>query len=242
MSQTIYAIGDIHGQREMLTDALAQIENDGGRDARIVFLGDYVDRGPDSRGVIDILAQGLAEGRNWTCIKGNHDRLFEWFIEPPMPRNDPHLIIGYDWTHKNIGGRETMASYGIEVPDRIRSGELAEQVRAVVPDEHLAFLRDLTLQQRIGDRLFVHAGIRPGVALEEQAEDDLLWIRDPFLEDTSDHGVLVVHGHTMVDAPDRRVNRLNLDTGAGKGKPLTIAVFDGPEIFRLGALGRGPLA
>ena len=99
MSERIYAVGDIHGQREMLDAALKRIDNDGGGDARIVFLGDYVDRGPDSAGVIGRLADGLAGGRNWVCLKGNHDRLFEWFVAPPKPRNDPHLIIGYDWTH-----------------------------------------------------------------------------------------------------------------------------------------------
>lgn len=238
MTDRIYAMGDIHGQREMLESALTWIDWDGGRDARIVFLGDYVDRGPDSKGVIDILSKGVAEGRNWTCLKGNHDRLFEWFVSPPKPRNDPHLIIGYDWTHKNIGGRETMASYGVDVPDRIRAEELADQLRAVVPDSHLAFLRGLAISHREQGKFFVHAGVRPGVALDDQIEGDMVWIRQEFLNDDSDHGALIVHGHTPVDAPDLRANRLNLDTGAGYGKPLSVAVFEGEEIFALKASGR----
>ncbi|GAA4220813.1 serine/threonine protein phosphatase 1 [Sagittula marina] len=238
MTQKLYAMGDIHGQREMLEGALSLIEADGGRDARIVFLGDYVDRGPESKGVIEILAQGVAEGRNWTCIKGNHDRLFEWFVTPPHPRNDPHLIIGYDWTHPNIGGRETMQSYGVEVPERIRSRELADEVRAKVPDHHLTFLNGLKLSHREAGKFFVHAGVRPGVPLADQVEDDMVWIRDEFLKDTRDHGALVVHGHTPVDAPELHANRLNLDTGAGKGHPLSVAVFEGEEISILRESGR----
>lgn len=236
--ERIYAVGDIHGQRQMLEAALARIENDGGREARIVFLGDYVDRGPESKGVIDILAEGLAEGRNWTCLKGNHDRLFEWFILPPAPRNDPHLIIGYDWTHPNIGGRETMASYGIEVPDRIRATELADSLRPQVAQEHVDFLTGLHLSHRAGGFFFVHAGVRPGVALDAQAENDLVWIRQEFLEDDSDHGAFVIHGHSPVDAPDLRANRLNLDTGAGYGRPLSVAVLEGEAIFTLTPSGR----
>ncbi|WP_425072376.1 metallophosphoesterase [Sagittula sp. S175] len=238
MSERIYAVGDIHGQREMLDAALKRIDNDGGGDARIVFLGDYVDRGPDSAGVIGRLADGLAGGRNWVCLKGNHDRLFEWFVAPPKPRNDPHLIIGYDWTHPNIGGRETMASYGVEVPDRIRSEHLADQLRAAVPADHLAFLQGLAINHREAGKFFVHAGVRPGVALEAQAEDDMVWIRQEFLEDDTDHGAFVVHGHSPVDAPDLRANRLNLDTGAGYGRPLTVAVFEGETIFALETSGR----
>ncbi|MBP0482395.1 metallophosphoesterase family protein [Sagittula salina] len=238
MTDRIYAIGDIHGQSAMLDTALARIENDGGTEARIVFLGDYVDRGPDSKGVIDTLTEGLAKGRNWTCVKGNHDRLFEWFVLPPKPRNDPHLLIGYDWTHPNIGGRETMQSYGVDVPERIRSEDLAQTLRERVPDAHLEFLASLKICHRETGLFFAHAGVRPGVALSDQHEDDLVWIREAFLHDETDHGALVVHGHTPVETPDLRVNRLNLDTGAGYGKPLTVAVFEGETIHALRESGR----
>ena len=115
---TIYAIGDIHGQLAMLEDALRRIEADGGPDARIVFLGDYTDRGPNSRGVIERLAQGKAEARNWVFLMGNHDRMFSMFLAD-YPRNDDRLLVGYHWLHPRIGGIETLASYGIEVPEGV---------------------------------------------------------------------------------------------------------------------------
>ncbi|MBT54763.1 MAG: serine/threonine protein phosphatase [Mameliella sp.] len=238
MTETLYAIGDIHGQLAMLEDALDRIERDGGPNARIVFLGDYVDRGPDSRGVIERLRQGLAEGRNWICLKGNHDRLFEWFVAPPVPRQDSHLLIGYHWFHERIGGLETAQSYGVDVPERIRQKELAAEFRAALPDGHLAFLQGLQLSHREMGKFFVHAGVRPGVPLADQDEEDLLWIRQEFLEDTRDHGALIVHGHTPVKAPELKPNRLNLDTGAGYGRPMSIAVFEADEIFALERSGR----
>lgn len=238
MTNQIYAIGDIHGQLALLKDVLALIERDSGPEARIVFLGDYVDRGPDSRGVIELLSRGLAEGRNWICLKGNHDRLFEWFIAPPVPRQDPHLLVGYHWFHERIGGIETAASYGIGSIDRMRQNTLAADMRAAVPDSHLRFLQGLRPSHAEAGKFFAHAGVRPGVPLDRQDEDDLLWIRKEFLQDDSDHGDFVVHGHTPVDAPDRRANRLNLDTGAAYGGPLTAAVFEGDEICILGPTGR----
>lgn len=236
MTKPLYAIGDIHGQYGMLMTALDRIERDGG--GRVVFLGDYVDRGPASREVIEALAQGLAEGQDWICLKGNHDRFFDWFMERPKPRQDPHLLIGYHWFHEAIGGRETLASYGLELPERIRLTELAELAHDVVPEHHITFLRNLRTHHREAGKYFVHAGIRPGVPLDGQAEDDQLWIRQEFHRDDSDHGALIVHGHTPVKAPDLRRNRLNLDTGAGYGDPLTVAVFEGEDVFALDASGR----
>lgn len=241
MTRALYAFGDIHGQSAMLDAALAWVEADGGPDARVVFVGDYVDRGPDSRGVIETLSTGLAEGRNWVCLKGNHDRFFEWFIHPDGPRNDPHLLVGYHWFHSAIGGTETIASYDIFPPERIRQRELAALVRAAMPDAHKAFLRNLKTSHREDGLFFAHAGIRPGVPLDEQDENDLLWIRQEFHADKRDHGAVVVHGHTPVDAPERYHNRVNLDTGAGYGHPLTVAVFEGDEVFRLTAQGRQPI-
>ncbi|MEL7153593.1 MAG: metallophosphoesterase, partial [Pseudomonadota bacterium] len=114
MSGPIYAVGDIHGYTDELERALELIERDGGANAETIFVGDYVDRGPDSAGVLDILIEGQAEGRNWITLKGNHDRLFEWFMEDP-PRNDPHLLVGLHWFHERIGGLETMGSYGVSL-------------------------------------------------------------------------------------------------------------------------------
>lgn len=238
MSDPIYAVGDIHGQLHLLEEILDRIETDGGAGARVVFVGDYVDRGPDSRGVIELLSRGLAEGRDWICLKGNHDRMFEWFIAPPVPRADPHMLVGYHWFHERIGGLETAQSYGVEVPPRIRQKTLAAQMREAIPDTHLHFLQGLRLWHAEAGKIFVHAGIRHGVPMEDQDEEDLLWIRDEFLEDSRGHGALVVHGHTPVDAPDLRGNRLNLDTGAAYGGALTAAVFEGDEICVLGPSGR----
>jgi serine/threonine protein phosphatase 1 len=238
MTRALYAFGDIHGQLGMLEEGLAWIEADGGPDARIVFVGDYVDRGPDSRGVIDILANGLADGRNWVCLKGNHDRFFERFIHPEGPQFDPHLLVGYHWFHSAIGGTETLASYDTYIPDRIRQTDLAAVFRDNVPELHKRFLRNLKISHREDGLFFAHAGIRPGVPLDQQHENDLLWIRQEFHADKRDHGAVVVHGHTPVDAPERYSNRINLDTGAGYGRPLTVAVFEGTDVFRLTAKGR----
>ncbi len=237
MTHPIYAIGDIHGQRGMLEDALALIEQDGGSDAPVVFLGDYVDRGPDSRGVLDLLAQGVAEGRNWTCLKGNHDRLMEWYLSTP-PVHDPYLLVGFDWMHERIGGRDTAASYGVTQITGRRMFDLADELRAAVPDTHLRFLSDLALTHRVGDLFFVHAGIRPGVPLDAQDETDLLWIRGEFHDDSRDHGALIVHGHTPLKAPQHYGNRVNLDSGAGYGRPITAAVFEGGQAWRLTDHGR----
>lgn len=234
----IYAIGDIHGQTTQLEDALRLVEADGGTQAKVVFVGDYVDRGPDSRGVIDRLIAGLADGRDWTCLKGNHDRFFERFLAEPEPQHDPHLLVGYHWLHDAIGGRETVASYGVAVPDRIRQSDLAGHLRSVVPDSHKQFLQSLHLRHHVGNLFFAHAGIRPGVALDDQVENDLVWIRQEFLQDYSDHGVLVVHGHTPVQHPELYNNRLAIDTGAGYGRTLVPVVIDDDGIFALSSRGR----
>lgn len=240
MTAPIYAIGDIHGQLPMLEDALLRIEADGGPDARIVFLGDYCDRGPDSRGVIDRLARGQAEGRNWVCIKGNHDRMFAMFMED-QPRNDDRLLVGYHWLHPRIGGVETLQSYGVEVAERERIYQVHARARAAVPPEHCAFLGGLKTCHQEGELLFVHAGIRPGLPLEQQAENDLVWIREEFLTDSRAHPWLVVHGHTHVKQAEHHGNRVNLDTGAGYGHPLTAAVFEGRRCWLLTEAGRQPL-
>lgn len=242
MTRPLYAIGDIHGQKTMLEDALARIDRDGGGAASVVFVGDYVDRGPDSAGVIETLVQGRAGGRDWVCLKGNHDRLFEWFIDPVGPKADPHLLVGYHWFHDRIGGAETIGSYGVDLPERIRTYELARQVRAAVPDSHADFLRGLKLTHREGGLMFVHAGIRPGVPLDAQDEEDLVWIRDPFLDDPRDHGALIVHGHTALDHPQHHGNRVNLDGGAGYGRPLVPAVFEDGQAWLLTETGRQPLS
>ncbi|QDI77425.1 MULTISPECIES: metallophosphoesterase family protein [Leisingera] len=240
MTAPLYAIGDIHGQLEMLDAALQRIKADGGEDARIVFLGDYTDRGPDSRGVIERLMAGQEQGRDWICLKGNHDRMFEWFLEE-TPRHDPHLLIGYHWLHERIGGVETLASYGLTFEDRTRLDDLHARAKEVIPAPHAEFLRSLPALHETPELAFVHAGIRPGVPLAQQHEDELVWIRQPFHDHTGPHPKLIVHGHTPVDRPSHYGNRVNLDSGAGYGRPLSAAVFEGRDCWLLTEAGRVPL-
>ncbi|TMV04958.1 serine/threonine protein phosphatase [Ruegeria sediminis] len=240
MTRPIYAIGDIHGQREMLESALARIDADGGRDARVVFLGDYTDRGPDSRGVLDILVQGKRAGRDWITLKGNHDRMFALFLRD-YPANDERLLIGHHWLHDSLGGPETLASYGVEVKDGDRIYQVHQKARAAIPEAHRQFLESLPAWHEEDGLLFVHAGIRPGVPLDRQTEDDLIWIRHEFLDDLRPHPWLVVHGHTPARQPEHRGNRVNLDTGAGYGRPLAAAVFEGRDCWLLTDRGRVPL-
>ena len=259
---TIYAIGDIHGYSAQFDRALDLVERDGGRDARVVFLGDYTDRGPDSRGVLDRLVAGLAEGRNWVAIKGNHDRMFERFLTEGA-ENDNRIKSGLSWMNARLGGPRTLGSYGLggEGAAFLQSGnggietlmsygvggtlldreELVMRALAAVPQAHLQFLAQRPLWHREDGLLFVHAGIRPGIPLESQDEDDLLWIRDGWLEDTRDHGALVVHGHTALDFPAHHGNRVNADAGAGYGRTLVPVAIEDGAVFTVHPEGRAPL-
>lgn len=237
-----YAIGDIHGHLGLLREAHDRIAADQARHgaAQVVHLGDLVDRGPDSRGVIDHLMQGIAAGQDWVVLKGNHDHMFSLFLRH-SPAHDPRLRAELSWLHPRLGGAATLESYGIHAPGDRPVAPVHADARQAVPAAHLDFLAGLPTMHRRGDVVFVHAGIRPGVALADQTEDDLLWIRSDFLDDTRDHGVLVVHGHTVVDTPTHYGNRLNLDSGAAYGGPLTVAVIEGSDVFHLTPAGRVPL-
>ncbi|SMX46666.1 metallophosphoesterase family protein [Actibacterium lipolyticum] len=237
---TLYAIGDIHGQIGMLEYALEKIERDGGPDARIVFLGDLVDRGPDCRGVIELLSSGLRDGKPWTVLRGNHDRMFTRFLSP-TPIVETRLPIGLDWFHERVGGAETLRSYGVEVNEDRRIWQVHQDAAEAVPQSHRDFLHGAVNMLQQDGYLFVHAGIRPGVGLDDQEEEDLVWIREPFLSSDADHGAVVVHGHTMTDTPEHHGNRIGLDTGAGRGDRLTAAVFEDGKVFVLGHDGRTPL-
>ncbi|MCL6284872.1 serine/threonine protein phosphatase [Ruegeria sp. 2012CJ41-6] len=240
MTDPIYAIGDIHGQLDELHRALSLIEADGGADARVVFLGDYVDRGPDSRAVIDLLIEGQQAQRNWITLLGNHDRMFAWFMED-VPRHDPHMLVGYHWLHDRLGGVETLQSYGVTFEARTRLADLHASAKEIIPQAHVDFLRGLQPMFETPDLAFVHAGIRPGVPLTQQSENDLVWIRQSFHACLEPHPKLIVHGHTPVDVPSHYGNRINLDSGAGYGQPLTTAVFEGSNCSVLTNRGRVPL-
>ncbi|MCJ7872538.1 metallophosphoesterase family protein [Phaeobacter sp. J2-8] len=236
-----YAIGDIHGQYDMLCNVLDWIETDGGPDANVVFLGDLVDRGPNSRGVIEHLIQGLAEGRNWTVLMGNHDRMFRRFVDDGT-QHDPRILSGIGWLNPRLGGPMTLASYGVEDAENREVTDLMQAAQAAVPAAHRSFLAGLPTSHREPGLIFVHAGIRPGVPLEDQDEDDLVWIREPFLSETNPFEALIVHGHTALDAPMFYGNRVNLDSGAGYGRPLSVGVFEAGKVYSLTELGRSLLS
>ena len=238
MSDTIYAIGDIHGQHELLLDALALIELDGGEDARIISLGDLVDRGPDSCAVIDTLLNGIEQGRNWTVLMGNHDRLFERFMRTGITTH-PKMRPSYTWLSPQLGGLDTLTSYGVDVT--LAEPELRAAALEAVPEAHRAFLAGLPLYAEAGECLFVHAGIQPRLPMTWQSEDDLIWIHDAFLQHEDPFEKLVVHGHTAVEAPEHRGNRVNIDSGAGFGRALTAIAIEGRDVFVLEEDGRQPL-
>lgn len=230
----IYAIGDIHGQRGMLDRALALIAADADAGAPVVFLGDYVDRGADSAGVLECLIAGQAAGQPWIPLMGNHDRYMRNFLNGSGPQYPESL----SWLDPRIGGRSTLKSYGVDVAPNRPEADIRTDALTAVPASHRAFLDRLDVMHQTPEHIFVHAGIKPGVPIDEQAEADLLWIRDRFLMDPRDHGRLVVHGHTALEGPVHYGNRLNLDGGAGYGRPLSAAVLLGRDAFLLTGGGR----
>ena len=233
----VYAIPDIHGHKAALEHALLLIEADGGKDASIVVLGDLVDRGPDSRGVIETLRCGCADGRNWTVLRGNHDQLFLDFLANGEIHS-PDIRSGVSWLNPRMGGADTLRSYGVAATE---ADTQLDAARAAVPKSHVAFLNGLAYHHVFDDLLFVHAGIEPRAPLEWQTKRDMIWMREPFLSYTEPWPWLVVHGHTALDYPCHHGNRVNLDGGAGWGRPLLPAVFERGECWLLTDAGRVPL-
>jgi serine/threonine protein phosphatase 1 len=211
-----YAIGDIHGCREKLVALHRLITTDLAarpiRSAILVHLGDYIDQGPDSAGVVAMLAEGPPiPGLQLANLLGDHERMLLAALAGDRP-------AATDWLW--AGGKEALASWGLS-PDLPR-----DQWEAALPPSHLTWLRSLTLTHREGDYLFVHAGIRPNVAVVDQSPDDLLTIRQPFLASEKDLGLVVVHGHSSSPSAEIAANRIGLDTGAGIGGKLTCAVLE----------------
>lgn len=235
---TVYAIGDIHGQLDLLLKAQSHVEADrareGTREAPLVVVGDLVDRGPDSKGVIDHLLAETESDRRVVVLKGNHDALFaDYLAEDPSRWRQSPFLTG------NMGGAETLRSYGVDPTGRPRAVHAA--ARAAIPEAHVAFLERLSLFHAVEECFLVHAGIRPGVPLEAQAARDLLWIRDSFLGDTRDHGALIVHGHTPVSRVEHHGNRLAIDTGAAWGGEVSAVAIEGRNAYLLTDAGRVPV-
>jgi serine/threonine protein phosphatase 1 len=226
--EVVYAIGDIHGRADLLTQLLDLISKDveasQNEQNTLVFLGDYVDRGPESRRVMETLLQLKATGGGRVlALKGNHEAAFLGFLADPT--------TGAGWAEH--GGRETLLSYGVALPQRRTDAEGWARARddfaAAVPTDHLNFLRALELWETRGDYLFVHAGVRPGVALQDQEERDLLWIREEFLQSDRAMDKVVVHGHTPVEQPAVARGRIGIDTGAYATGVLTALKLQGQE-------------
>jgi len=239
---TIYAIGDIHGQLDLLRAAHDRVAADRAREgteaAALVHVGDLVDRGPDSRGVVALMHDLVMQDARVRVLKGNHDNMFVLFAQDD-PREDPHLRQDLSWLHPRLGGQDTLASYGID--PTLPLAALHRETLATVPPAHIAFLDGLPLSFAQDEALVVHAGIRPGVPLHAQTPQDLYWIRDGFLDDTTDHGALVVHGHTTVEQVELHPNRLALDTGAAYGGPLSAVAIEGRDVYLLTDAGRAPV-
>jgi serine/threonine protein phosphatase 1 len=218
----IYAIGDIHGRLDLLERAIGAIARDideHGPAALTVTLGDYIDRGPSSSGVIERLAANPFP-TPYVALKGNHEQYLERFLtEPP---------IAEIW--RRNGGVETLHSYGVPVADLMmgRNYEAAAKALAeALPPSHRDFIAGLKTSHITERYFFCHAGVRPGIAFDRQSDEDLMWIRQEFLSCTDDFGRLVVHGHTPVPEPEVKPNRINIDTGAFATGRLTCIVLDG---------------
>ena len=222
--QRVYAIGDIHGRLDLLEKLWATIEKDSantGLRKTVVFVGDYVDRGRHSKGVIDFLLRIKQEG-DVVCLRGNHDQAVLDFIADPK----------FYRTWKPFGAPETLLSYGIMPPrfdDDAEFEKARDEFAANCPQAHFDFLQSLPYSHEIGGYFFVHAGVRPGIPLKEQDPQDMLWIREDFLFSRTELEKVVVYGHTPVEQAGRRGHRLSVDTGAYATGRLSAAVLEGQD-------------
>jgi serine/threonine protein phosphatase 1 len=221
----MYCIGDIHGRADLLEALHAQIREDSANfDGvnQLLYLGDFIDRGDDSKRVIDILISQPLPDFEYIYLLGNHEHAMLNLLA------DPESMAG--WLH--WGGRETLTSYGIQIPLSSTKADLIE-LRALLeratPANHIEFLENCTLSHSEGSYYFVHAGIRPGVKLERQDYQDQLWIRDAFTRSTRDHGAVVVHGHSISEKVEFLPNRIGIDTGAYYSGVLTCLVLEGED-------------
>jgi len=219
-----YAIGDIHGRLDLLDQLLATIEQDversPARKSLLIFLGDLIDRGAESRGVVERLRTYRHERLEPHFLAGNHEEVLLRLLAGERGILDSWL---------RFGGSECLRSYGVDPASLAGQSERAalDMVKASIPADHASFIASFADTLRLGDYLFVHAGIRPGLDLSLQSQVDLRWIRAPFLDCEDDHGLIVVHGHTISDTVDERPNRIGIDTGAYRSGVLTALAVEG---------------
>jgi serine/threonine protein phosphatase 1 len=228
----LYVIGDIHGRSDLLDRMSAAIVRDleatPAEASLVVTLGDYIDRGPDSRGVLDRLTRNPFP-TELIALKGNHELMLESFLHDPS--------VADHW--RRLGGLETLISYGVPIESLMVGKDYDHAVyalKAALPREHLEFLANLQTSLSVGKYFLCHAGVRPGVALDRQDPNDLLWIREPFLGSQANFGKIVVHGHTPRERPEVLANRINIDTGAYMTSRLTCVVL-GRESVRFLSTG-----
>lgn len=226
--QRVYAIGDIHGRDDLFAALLERIAEDGAdrgtMPTTLILLGDLIDRGPESAAVVERARRQEGRWEEFHWITGNHEETFLLALSGDLE------ALKFFFRY---GGEETILSYGLDrsLLRQMDYSELAEMLPTLVPTEHRAFLDSGKPWVRVGDYLFVHAGIRPGIGIEDQKLSDLRWIRQPFLEDRRDHGVCVVHGHTISDEPEHCGNRLGIDTGAYASNRLTAVGLEGSQLW-----------
>lgn len=224
----LIAVGDIHGQLGLLHDLMARLEAECRAapvaETHLIFLGDYIDRGPASAQTVEWLAAFAPDWATPHFLRGNHEQCFLDILHGAAPEDTAAAWLDY-------GGRETLSSYGLGSRTLYSDDleDICHSMRQAVPARHRRFLEGTRLCLRFGDYLFAHAGVRPGVPLSAQTENDLLWIREPFLSSSEDFGAVVVHGHTITPTPQNRRNRIGIDTGAYRHGVLTAVVLEGCE-------------
>jgi len=229
----VYAVGDIHGRYDLLEKLLQLIREDAAQTSKrntLVFLGDYVDRGPRSRDVVECVMALAWPGWDIVALRGNHEEIMLEFCG--------NADVYRTW--RDFGGADTLLSYGVRPPsfdDRAEFARAREEFVRKVPARHVEYLRSLPLSHTVGDYHFVHAGVRPSVALDQQSPQDLLWIRDEFLFSDRALDKVIVHGHSPTGRPVVRPNRIGVDTGAYATNCLTAAILDGESCTFLGTVG-----
>lgn len=232
-NRRIYAIGDIHGQLHKLEQVQRNIRDDLSKrphdDVSVVYLGDFCDRGPKTKGVIENLINEKDAHYETYFMRGNHDVMFTLFLDNPKA----FAIRDLHWFNPVLGGVSTLESYGVDGASEENATHVRSAFADAVPKSHLDFMSTLTPYVQIGSYVFVHAGIRHGIALDKQEPEDLIWIREPFLSCKEDYGFTVVHGHSPVKKVENHGNRIAVDTGAAFGRELSCVVLENDEQYVL---------